>query len=60
MPKNRKKNSKKNRKADATYSSLTDAPLQAVSAEEVAFLSSLSAEELNALIDGRADAARGI
>ena len=59
MPKNRK-NSKKIRKPDAAYSTLSDAPLQAVSEEEVAFLSSLSAEELNALIEGRADVARGI
>ena len=60
MAKNRKHNSKKSSKADRAYDTLSDAPLQAISAEEAAFLSSLPAEELNALLEGRAEVNRGV
>ncbi len=41
-------------------SSLDSAFLKDVSAEESAFLSSLDAEEFNALLEERADIARGL
>jgi len=39
---------------------LSDAALSTVSADESAFLSSLSAEEFNALLEERSDIARGL